>query len=220
MDPQLIVNGLITYLGLIILLTFHEFGHAWMGQKCGDDTARLQGRISLNPLVHIDPIGTVLLPLFQIFGPSSMSRFVIGWAKPVPFNPGNLTNRFRDEMLIAMAGPAMNVILAVLLVGSARVAVTFGSETAADLLMRMAALSLILCFFNLIPIPPLDGSHVLRNLSGMTYETYFNISRFGFIAIILVLQIPLVSAVLNGLVGLTMNALVFSFHFPPPSFTS
>jgi Zn-dependent protease len=214
MDSQIIVSGLITYLGLIILLTFHEFGHAWMGMKLGDDTARLQGRVSLNPLVHIDPIGTVLLPLFMIFGPSGLSRFVIGWAKPVPFNPGNLDNRWRDEMLIAMAGPAMNVILAVALVAFARVAVMFGSDVATDLLLQMASLSLVLCFFNLIPIPPLDGSHVLRNLTGMTYETYFQFSRFGFIAIILVLQIPLVREILGVLVGGTLDAMIFSFHFP------
>jgi len=214
MDSQLIVNGLITYLGLIILLTFHEFGHAWMGMKCGDDTARLQGRVSLNPLVHIDPIGTVLLPLIMIFASPSVGRFLVGWAKPVPFNPGNLNNRWRDEILIAMAGPAMNVILAVVLVGFARVAVMFGNETATDLLLQMAALSLILCFFNLIPIPPLDGSHVLRNVTGMTYETYFNLSRFGFIAIIIVLQIPLVRILLNRAVSVSMGLIAFCFGFP------
>jgi Zn-dependent protease len=214
MDSQIIVNGLITYLGLIILLTFHEFGHAWMAWKCGDDTARLQGRLSLNPIVHIDPIGTVLLPLIMIFASPMVGRFLVGWAKPVPFNPGNLNNRWRDEMLIAMAGPAMNVILAVLLVGFARVAVMFGSETATTLLLQMAALSLILCFFNLIPIPPLDGSHVLRNVTGMTYETYFNLSRFGFIAIILVLQIPPVRTLLVVLSKGTLDALMFCFRFP------
>ena len=205
MDSQVIVNGLITYLGLVILLTFHEFAHAWVGMKCGDDTARLQGRVSLNPLVHIDPIGTVLLPLFMIFASPMVGRFLVGWAKPVPFNPDNLNNRWRDEMLIAMAGPAMNVILAIVLVGFARVAVMFGSETATELLLQMASLSLILCFFNLIPIPPLDGSHVLRNVTGMTYETYFNLSRFGFIAIILVLQIPQVRTLLRDAVNLSLG---------------
>ena len=211
MDSQVIVNGLITYLGLVILLTFHEFAHAWVGMKCGDDTARLQGRVSLNPLVHIDPIGTVLLPLIMIFASPTVGRFLVGWAKPVPFNPDNLNNRWRDEMLIAMAGPAMNVILAIVLVGFARVAVMFGSEPATELLLRMASLSLILCFFNLIPIPPLDGSHVLRNVTGMTYETYFNLSRFGFIAIIVVLQIPQVRMVLGVLTYGTLDLLKFGF---------
>src|SRR6266404_9210364 len=95
MDARQIVDGLIMYLGLIVLLTFHEFGHAWMAMRCGDDTARLQGRVSLNPLVHIDPIGTVFLPLLIIFlsmSGSGVGRFLIGWAKPVPVNLYNLRN--------------------------------------------------------------------------------------------------------------------------------
>jgi Zn-dependent protease len=215
MDANHIIDGLIFYLGLVVLLTFHEFAHAWAAWKLGDDTARLQGRLSINPIVHIDPIGTVLLPLFMIFGPAQFTRFALGYAKPVPFNPAFLNNRWRDEMLIAMAGPAMNIILAVVLVGLARVAVIFGSDTATELFLQMAGLSLVLCFFNLIPIPPLDGSHVLRNLTGMTYETYFNLSRFGFIAIILILQIPPVRQVLGMAVSISGNLLELCFVFPP-----
>lgn len=214
MDPHTIADGLIFYLGLLVLLTFHEFAHAWTAWKCGDDTARLQGRLSLNPIVHIDPIGTVLLPLIMIFASPTVGRFLVGWAKPVPFNPANLNNRWRDEMLIAMAGPAMNILLAFVLVGFARIAVVFNSETAVDLLLQMASLSLVLCFFNLIPIPPLDGSHVLRNLTGMSYETYYSFARFGFIAIIIILQIPFVRVALSVMVGGTLEALIFCFHFP------
>ncbi len=209
-----IADGLIFYLELVVLLTFHEFAHAWAAWKLGDDTARLQGRLSLNPIVHIDPIGTVLLPLVMIFASPTVGRFLVGWAKPVPFNPANLHSRWRDEMLIAMAGPAMNIILAVALVAFARVAVMFGSDTATELFLQMAGLSLLLCFFNLIPIPPLDGSHVMRNLSGMSYETYFNLSRFGFIGIILVLQIPGVREVLGFVTYGTLAALMFCFGFP------
>ena len=215
MDSNQIVDGLLFYIGLVVLLTFHEFAHAWAAWKLGDDTARLQGRLSLNPIVHIDPIGTVLLPLIMIFASPTVGRFLVGWAKPVPFNPANLNNRWRDEMLIAMAGPAMNIILAVVLVGLARVAVIFNSYSATELLLQMASLSLVLCFFNLIPIPPLDGSHVLRNLTNMSYETYFNLSRFGFIAIILVLQIPGVRTILALAVGVTLRALELCFVFPP-----
>jgi Zn-dependent protease len=209
-----IADGLIFYLELVVLLTFHEFAHAWMAWKLGDDTARLLGRLSLNPIVHIDPIGTVLLPLFMIFGPSSVTRFTIGYAKPVPFNPANLGNRWRDEMLIAMAGPAMNIILAVALVTFARVAVMLGSEAATELFLQMAGLSLLLCFFNLIPIPPLDGSHVMRNLTGMSYESYMNLCRFGFIGIIIVLQIPGVREILGVVTYGTLDGLMFCFGFP------
>lgn len=217
MDSQ-IADGLISYLCLVILLTFHEFAHAWMASKCGDDTARLQGRLSLNPVVHIDPIGTVILPLVMIFMPvftpgagHFLGRFLVGWAKPVPFNPVNLRNRWRDEMLIAMAGPAMNLILAVMLVAFARVALMFQSAEVFGLFLQMAQLSLVLCFFNLIPIPPLDGSHVLRNLSGMSYETYMNFCRYGFIGIIIVLQIPGVREILGFVTGSTLVGIASLF---------
>src|SRR5512142_1854871 len=108
MDPRLLIDGLIMYLGLIVLLTFHEFGHAWMAWKCGDDTARLQGRVSLNPLVNIDPIGTVLMPLLMIFLSPSLGRFLVGWAKPVPVNPYNLKNGKMDDIMVTLAGPWMN----------------------------------------------------------------------------------------------------------------
>jgi len=206
-----IVDGLIMYLGLIVLLTFHEFGHAWVALKCGDDTARLQGRVSLNPIVHIDPIGTVLLPLIMIFTP--VGRFLIGWAKPVPVNPYNLRHPRSDDILVTMAGPAMNLVLAVALVALARVGVLIHVPDMVDLCGSMAQLSLLLCFFNLIPIPPLDGSHVLWNLTGMSWETYTNFARFGFIAVILVLQIKLVRDLLWTAVDGTFALLAFCFGF-------
>jgi Zn-dependent protease len=216
MDSNQIVDGLLFYIGLVVLLTFHEFAHAWTAWKCGDDTARLQGRLSLNPIVHIDPIGTVLLPLFMIFGPSRLANFALGYAKPVPFNPANLGNRWRDEMLIAMAGPAMNIILAIALVAFARVALIFQSAEMVSLFLQMAALSLMLCFFNLIPIPPLDGSHVMRNLSGMSYETYSRLCQHTFInfaVIIIVLNLPGVRSLLGYVTGHTLELLMLCFGF-------
>ena len=210
MDTNAIADGLIQYLMLVALLTFHEFAHAWAGWKCGDDTARLQGRLSLNPLVHIDPIGTVLLPLVMIFIPGA-GRFLIGWAKPVPFNPRNLGNPQRDEILIAMAGPAMNLVLAVVLVAFARAGLIFHSPAAAELLLSGAYLSLILCFFNLIPVPPLDGSHVLRIVTGMSNEAYANFARFGFIIVIVLLQIRDFRNLLNAVTYGTLDMLARIF---------
>jgi Zn-dependent protease len=207
---NVIVEGLISYLGLIILLTFHEFGHAWVALKCGDDTARLQGRVSLNPIVHIDPIGTVLLPLVMIFMPGA-GRFLIGWAKPVPVNPYNLRNPKWDDILVSMAGPAMNVVLAVGLMALARVGLLVHMEQLTGLCVQMAALSLLLCFFNLIPIPPLDGSHVLRNLTNMSWEAYANFARFGFIAVIIALQFPPVRQALSFAVGGSLVLLAWIF---------
>jgi len=218
MNLDLITNGLLMYLGLIVLLTFHEFSHAWVALKCGDDTARLQGRCSLNPIVHIDPIGTVILPLAMIFlsmTGSGLGRFLIGWAKPVPVNPYNLRHPRMDDILVSMAGPAMNLVLAVILMALARVGLLVNSASLVELGLQMASLSLLLCFFNLIPIPPLDGSHVLRNLMNMSYETYWQLSRYGFIAIILVIQIPIVRELLGTATYGTLALLAFGFGFPP-----
>jgi Zn-dependent protease len=207
MDSNQLAAGLIQYLMLVALLTFHEFGHAWTAMKCGDDTAKLQGRVSLNPLVHIDPIGTVLLPLLMIFLPTGMSRFMIGWAKPVPVNPQNLRNKNFDDILVTLAGPGMNLLLAVVLVALAKAGLFFHSVEVAQLCMQMAALSLLLCFFNLIPIPPLDGSQVMRVLTGMTWEAYMRFSQFGFIGVILVLQIPQVRQTLSFMTYGTLELL-------------
>ena len=208
-----IADGLIQYLMLVALLTFHEYGHAWTAWKCGDDTARLQGRVSLNPVMHIDPIGTVLLPLLMIFMPGA-GRFLIGWAKPVPVNPYNLNHPKRDDILVTMAGPAMNLILAVGLMALARVGLMAHSGQMIDFCVQAAGLSLILCFFNLIPVPPLDGSHVMRIATGMTHETYANFARFGFIIIIVLINIPLVSGVLNIVTYGTRDLLaqIFGVH--------
>ena len=213
MDSNQIADGLIQYLMLIGLLTFHEFGHAWTAWKCGDDTARLQGRVSLNPLVHIDPIGTVLLPLIMIFMPGA-GRFLIGWAKPVPVNPYNLRNKNRDDILVTMAGPAMNLLLAIGLMALARAGIIFHSEAVISLCLQAAALSLVLCFFNLIPVPPLDGSQVMRVLTGMSYETFASYARYGFIIVIVLLNIPQVRDTLNAVTygTLFLLAKIFGVH--------
>ncbi len=216
MDSSVLIDGLIYYLGLVVLLTFHEFGHAWMAAKCGDDTAKDQGRCSLNPLVHIDPIGTVVMPLLMIFLSPGVGRFLVGWAKPVPVNPANLRNPRVDDILISLAGPWMNLLLAVVLLGLARVALQAGSETTFVLLAQTARLSLMLCFFNLIPIPPLDGSHVLRSLIGMSYETYYQFARYGFIAVIIVIQLPFVTKLLQGVTNTSWKIIGNWFGIPMP----
>jgi Zn-dependent protease len=202
MDPKSIIDGLLLYLGLIVLLTFHEFGHAWMAWKCGDDTARSQGRVSLNPLVHMDLLGTVVLPLLMIFlsaSGSGLSRFIVGWAKPVPVTLANLRNPRIDDILITLAGPWMNLLLAVIIMALARVGVSVHSDSMVEVCLQVARLSLLLCFLNLLPIPPLDGSRVARVLMGMSYETYFQIARYGFFILIIVLQIPAIRMLLQTL---------------------
>lgn len=214
MDVNALADGLLKYLVLVILLTFHEWGHAWMASKCGDDTARSLGRCSLNPLVHIDPIGTVLIPMLQIFFADTIGGILIGWAKPVPVNPNNLRNPKLDDILISMAGPWMNLLLAVLLIGLAKVGALIGSSEMISFCLMAGVLSLVLCFFNLIPIPPLDGSHVMRVLTGMSNETYYQFARFGIIILLIVINFTPVpdavatvvfatAGIIAGLFGLT-----------------
>lgn len=210
MDSNQIADGLIQYLMLVGLLTFHEFGHAWTAMKCGDDTARLQGRVSLNPIVHIDPIGTVALPLIMIFL-SGVGPFLFGWAKPVPVNPYNFSQPKRDELLVTMAGPGMNLLLAIGLVALAKAGLIFHSQPFAQYCAQAAALSLLLCFFNLIPVPPLDGSHVLRVATGMSHETYANFARFGFIIVIVLINIPIVRNTLGDITYGTLDLLLRMF---------
>ena len=201
METNKLAEGLIAYVGLLVLLTFHEVGHAWMAWKCGDDTAKRQGRISLNPLVHIDLVGTVILPLLMIFlsmSGSHLGRFLVGWAKPVPVQIQRLRNPKLDDILVSLAGPWMNLALALILMALAKLGLLVHSAYTVNLCANTAHLSLLLCFFNLLPIPPLDGSHVVRTLSGMSYATYLSLARYGFIILIVVLQIPFVRLLLHN----------------------
>jgi Zn-dependent protease len=216
-DPKMLIDGMLLWVGLVILLTFHEFGHAWMAMKCGDDTAKERGRVSLNPFVHMDLVGTVILPLAMIFlsmSGSGLARFLIGWAKPVPVNPYNLRNPKLDDILVTLAGPWMNLMLAVVLMGLARVGLAANVEPMVELCLRMAHVSLLLCFFNMIPIPPLDGSQVLRVVIGMSYETFANIARWGFLILILVLQIPFVTGTLRAVTSKSFSIIAEWFGVP------
>jgi Zn-dependent protease len=203
MNLPALYDGLLTYLYLVIIVTFHEFGHAWMANWRGDDTPRLQGRITLNPVAHIDMLGTVVIPLVVVLlgatGNSRMAGLLIGWGRPVQFNPGNLRRRRYDSTLIALAGPAMNVVLALLVM--ALIWVGFWTESAPmrEACRDIARLSLFLGFFNLLPIPPLDGSHVARGLIGFSEETYLLLSRYGFFLILVAIQLPPVTSLLSNL---------------------
>lgn len=162
MDPGLIV---LTFIGLLLALTVHEASHAWAASQLGDPTARLQGRLSLNPIVHIDPIGTVLLPLVAF----ALGAPIIGWAKPVPVDFRYLQHPRRDFMWIALAGPASNIVLAILASILLRSLVFLPPSVGAiDILTPLFEfaqsflfINVLLAVFNMIPVPPLDGSNVV-----------------------------------------------------------
>lgn len=147
---------------LLVSLSIHEAAHAWAADMFGDPTARQLGRLTLNPVKHIDPIGTLLLPGIAIFS----GLPIIGWAKPVPVNLHQLRHPRRDFMYIAAAGPASNVLQALLLAGAARLMYPDGLQDgfAAAVLSTAVYLNLLLALFNLIPVPPLDGGNVIGGL--------------------------------------------------------
>ena len=188
MIPLLDINFAQVFISFIVLLfslTVHEMAHGWTADRLGDPTARLLGRVSLNPIVHADPIGTILFPLLALIGGAPL----IGWAKPVPVNVGRLRHHRRDYMLVAAAGPASNLMLAV---GSATALrlltvspMTIGepnvSVPIASLLGRAVQINVLLAVFNMIPIPPLDGGNVLGGLLPRRLAHGFNAVRpYGF----------------------------------------
>ena len=176
----------IAFIVLLFSLTIHEMAHAWTADRLGDPTARLRGRVSLNPLVHADPIGTVLFPLLAL-----ISGFpLIGWAKPVPVDVRNLRRGRRDFVLVAAAGPSSNLVMAVaaaiLLQLTPVTPVTLGEPNVtaplASLFSLAMQINVLLAIFNMIPIPPLDGGNVLSGLLPEGLAIAFNrIRPYGFL---------------------------------------
>ena len=194
-----LIEGLIGYACLVFVITVHESAHAWTADRCGDPTARLLGRVTWNPLPHLDMIGTVLLPLLMFIGPAvgigAFTGLLIGWGKPVPVDPRNFRNGMRDDMLVSFAGPLSNIVMAVVALAVVRAALFVAPQ--ADLvhaacgvvLLPMAQLAFFLAFFNLIPLPPLDGSHLLRPLLGFEgRQVYDRIAQYGFIVLIILVN--------------------------------
>ena len=158
-NPLYIFVSLAVLLGVLaIIISIHEASHAWAANKLGDPTAKYQGRITLNPIAHIDLIGTILIPLVLIIVSLQTGRlFLFGWAKPTPFNPWNLKHPRRDSALISFAGPASNFIVSAILGLIFRI-------SNVELILPILGLNLILGIFNLIPVPPLDGFKVVGGI--------------------------------------------------------
>ena len=180
---------------LLISLTIHEAAHAWTADKLGDPTARTLGRVSLNPLVHIDWIGTVLLPLIAAF-----SRLpLIGWAKPVPVNTRNLRQPRRDFMLVAAAGPISNLLQAIVAALALRAWDPHGDGPGilAFALLEAVQINLLLAFFNLIPVPPLDGGNVMLGLLPPRLAVaYSQLRQYGFLILYALMLTGVASAII------------------------
>lgn len=189
--------------GILIGLTFHEFAHAWMANRLGDPTAKMMGRLTLNPLKHLNLIGTLAIIFFRF-----------GWAKPVPINPDNFMDRRKGMILVSVAGPASNLILAIAFAVISRLLSLIPPDPYAIMSYIMAILvfavfyNLILAFFNIIPIPPLDGSQILFSLLPLRYTNAFLwLQRYGFI-ILLVLIFTRVLWYIIGVPSLYLTAIL------------
>jgi Zn-dependent protease len=197
-DP---VTAVFEFVILIFSLCVHECAHAWTASRLGDQTARLQGRVTLNPMYHVDPIGTLLFPAIMIFGGGffGLGGFLVGWAKPTPVITRNFRRIVRDDNLVTLAGPASNLFLALLafLLLAALILTAHGHMPDSDVVQTNAQglgqicflaiqINLALFFFNLLPIPPLDGSHILRHFLPYNLLNYYDrIGMFGLLLMVL-----------------------------------
>lgn len=210
MEAQRILEILATYFVLLFSLSVHESAHAWTALRMGDDTALREGRISLNPLVHMDPFGTVLFPLVGLFA----GGIVFGWAKPVPIQPRHFANVRQGEILTAGAGPFSNFILAVVFAVLHSVMVQslgLDSSHLAVVVARMGVvLNVVLGIFNLIPVPPLDGSHIASwGLPRALGEVFERVVRpYGFMILILLLVSGALDVVFDYLAWPIVRALL------------
>lgn len=181
---------------VLIAITVHEFSHAYAAVRMGDRTPEYHGRLSLNPLSHLDPIGTIMLIFFRF-----------GWAKPVPINPYNFKDYKRGTVIVSLAGPLSNFALAIVVSLLARLVVPFGLMYLNTFIQVLIFINIALAIFNLIPIPPLDGSRLLLLIVPPKYEYILSwLERFGFILIIFIIAFtPLISLIVEPITIFIFN---------------
>ncbi len=203
---------LIWFAIFLLSLTVHECAHAFAAEKSGDPTGRYLGRITLNPIPHIDILGTVIFPLIAF----TSGAMMFGWAKPVPFNPMNLRDRRWGEIFIALAGPFSNILLVILFMIITKVVLPDplmlldDGDPVAMVLNTGITLNIVLAVFNLIPIPPLDGHHVLRNLlPDSLAEAYAQIpDMVGFAVLMLLIYLGFTSMLIRPVIQMVYTLLL------------
>lgn len=197
-------SGIIFLIILIPSVILHEVAHGWVADRLGDPTARLLGRLTLNPIPHIDPVMSIFLPLILILGNFPI---IFGAAKPVPVDPFNLRDGRRDMALVSLAGPLTNFLIAALAALIIRFGASFISDPfVATILFRIVWLNLILGIFNLIPIPPLDGSKIFSLiLSERQAASYLSIGNVGFILVLAFVYF--FGSVISGLLSFALRLL-------------
>ncbi len=213
-DPHYWTIILLALPGMLMGLTFHEFAHAWMANKLGDSTAKMMGRLSLNPMRHLSLVGTLAIIFFGF-----------GWAKPVPISPDNFNNRKRGTILVSLAGPASNLILALAFAAISRIiALTpFSLTSFGTYLIVILGLAVfynvILALFNLIPIPPLDGSQIFFSLISLKHiKVVLWLQKYGFILLIILMLSGLLSILIVKPAFFLTSFMIGNNPFNIPSF--
>lgn len=207
MDAQLVQSIAVWAIPVLLAIILHEVAHGWVAFRLGDPTARDAGRLTLNPLPHIDPFGTIAVPILLLI---SHAPFLFGWARPVPVRFGLLRNPKRDMVLVAAAGPLTNLGLATFFAVLTRAAVESGVPLAeqgflAQMAIRGVVMNIGLAVFNLLPVPPLDGGRVVTGLLPMALAVPFaQLERYGMLIIVLLLA----TGAANKVLGPVMRALL------------
>jgi len=191
------ITGFLVSFGLLMVaVSVHEFAHGWTAYKLGDNTAKYSGRLTLNPLAHIDPVWTIFLPLVIFIS----TGFIFGAAKPVPINYWALRNPKRDIIWVGLSGPLANFILAFL--ASLLLKITPHNSLAGFLILQLTVINVVLGVFNLIPLPPLDGSRILMGLLPQELSArYAAIEPYGFIILIAFMWLGVFSSIIHPIVG-------------------
>ncbi|HET7923041.1 MAG TPA: site-2 protease family protein [Gammaproteobacteria bacterium] len=210
-DLNLIQKIAIWVIPVLLAVTLHEAAHGWVANRLGDPTARMLGRLTLNPIKHIDPIGTVLVPAILLLLPG---HFLFGWARPVPVSPRNFKHPRRDMALVGAAGPCANLLMGVAWCIVARVGVSLPAS-AAHVSLPLALLgvagifvNVLLLVFNLIPLPPLDGGRVASGLMPREWaRVYDRIEPYGFWILLLLIVTPILGLILWPPVSALLGAL-------------
>ncbi len=221
---ELISNLIIYMVVLLLAISAHEAGHAWMSYKYGDDTAYLLGRVTLNPVAHTDPIGTLLLPIISFIlgamGGALATIPLIGWGKPTPVNPSNWTKYKQANVMVSIAGILANIILAISGFIIFKVLLTYQVLTFdniqdglpkifATLLYYLVFLNISLAIFNLLPFPPLDGSKVLSTFLPASFQPFFDMmEQYGFIILMALIYFGLVRLIMTPVFAVVNYLLV------------
>ncbi|MBR4598323.1 MAG: site-2 protease family protein [Opitutales bacterium] len=203
-------DRIIFYIILLIGITMHEFGHAYAADKLGDPLPRAMGRVTLNPLAHADKVGTFILPLVMIF---TGAPILFGWGKPVYVSLPNPKTRMRDDLISTACGPLANLVLALIATFIFSAAYVYKLQSLQDVAIIAMLVNCMLFVFNMLPIPPLDGSHFLRYVLKVSNETYAKIERNGFWILLVIILLPATNNILGYLIDLALKGLLCAANF-------